>query len=877
MISSPQDGVAALRCRLQTRRAEAVEAYRRHLRPEPLLTALRRIADEQVRELLKIHPVPRGACVAAVGGYGRGELYPGSDLDILILLEHSPDADDRDRIETLIAALWDAGLEPGHSVRTVSQCRHEAAADITVQTALLEARWLAGSRGLFQQFRDQMQADLDPREFYLAKRTEMQQRHVRHQDTPYALEPNCKEAPGGLRDLQVLLWLARAAGLGASWKEVARTDLLTPAEFRSLRRAERAFKRLRIELHLLAGRREDRVLFDLQPRLAHIYGFTDQPHRRASELLMQRYYWAARVVCQVNRLLMQSLEEHLFPQPQTRTVNLDDDFCVRRDHLALRRPDAFERNPALLLRVFLVMQQHPELQGMAAGTLRAIWHARRRIDPQFRDNPVNRRQFLQILQQPRGIVHALRDMTMWNILPRYLPVFRRIVGQMQHDLFHAYTVDQHILMVIRNLRRFTMPEHAQEYPLASQLIADLDEHWLLYVAALFHDIAKGRGGDHSQLGAAEVRRFARQHQLPRDQADLLEFLVREHLTLSQVAQKRDLSDPRVIHEFATRVGTQRRLAALYLLTVADIRGTSPRVWNAWKGKLLDDLYHQTLAALGGARPDTGTILALRKDAAAAEIRRMGLRDESRDAFWSQLDVAYFLRHDANEIAWHTRHLYHCFQGPDPVVRARVLGQSEALQILAYAPDRADLFMDICSYFDRHGLSIQDARIHTTRQGWALDSFIVLLPDADRDYRSHASLIEHELRASLTAPPGSQPPPSAARRGSRRSRVFPIMPSITLQADEQGGTWRLSVTSADRVGLLRDLARVFTRHGVNLKMAKIMTLGDRVEDIFILQGAILEQTRGQLQFERHVFDALTVETDRAPIPGLDPATPLTDPS
>ncbi|WP_323017513.1 [protein-PII] uridylyltransferase [Castellaniella sp.] len=876
MIPASQDGMTALRSRLQARRGEAVAAYRQHLRPEPLLTALRRIADQQVRELLKLHPAPSGACLAAVGGYGRGELYPGSDLDILILLERTPDADDRKRIEALIAALWDAGLEPGHSVRTLAQCRHEAAADITVQTALLEARWLAGGKTLFQQFSTQMQADLDPREFYLAKRTEMQQRHARHQDTPYALEPNCKEAPGGLRDLQVLLWLARAAGLGATWKAVARTDLLTPAEFRALRRAERAFKRLRIELHLLAGRREDRVLFDLQPRLAQIYGFVDQPHRRASELLMQRYYWAARVVCQVNRLLMQSLEEHLFPQAQTDDIPLDDDFCIRRDHLALRRPDAFERNPALLLRVFLVMQQHPELQGMAAGTLRAIWHARRRIDPQFRDNPVNRRQFLQILQQPRGIVHALRDMTMWNILPRYLPVFRRIVGQMQHDLFHAYTVDQHILMVIRNLRRFTMPEHAQDYPLASQLIADLDEHWLLYVAALFHDIAKGRGGDHSQLGAAEVRRFARQHQLPREQADLVEFLVREHLTLSQVAQKRDLSDPRVIHEFATRVGTQRQLAALYLLTVADIRGTSPRVWNAWKGKLLDDLYHQTLAALGGARPDTGTILALRKDAAAAEIRRMGLRDESRDAFWSQLDVAYFLRHDANEIAWHTRHLYHCFQGPDPVVRARILGQSEALQILAYAPDRADLFMDICTYFDRHGLSIQDARIHTTRQGWALDSFIVLLPDGDRDYRAHATLIEHELLAALKSQSDGRTASSVLRQGSRRSRVFPILPSITLQADEQGGTWRLSVTAADRVGLLHDLARVFTRHGVSLKMAKIMTLGDRVEDIFILQGAILNQTRGQLQFERHVFDALAGNHEASLASNPHPTDPLTKP-
>ncbi|MGS1116170.1 [protein-PII] uridylyltransferase [Castellaniella sp. UC4442_H9] len=869
-MSVPRLGsVAALRAHLQQRRTQAIQSYRGHLRPEVLLASLCQVADELVLALLRLYPAPEGACIAAVGGYGRGELYPGSDLDILILLSAPPDAASRERIEQFIAALWDAGLEPGHGVRTLEQCRHEAAADITVQTSLLEARWLAGDKALFGQFQEQMQADLNPREFFLAKRTEMQQRHAHHQDTPYALEPNCKEAPGGLRDLQVLLWLARASGLGSDWPTVARTDLLTAAEFRSLRRAELAFKRLRIELHLLTGRREDRLLFDLQPRLARVYGFVDQPHRRASELLMQRYYWAARVVCQMNRLLMQSLEERLFPQPEAATVSIDADFCAHRDRLALVHPDGFERTPALLLRVFLVKQQHPELQAMAAGTLRALWHARRRIDRAFRDDPVNRRLFLQILQQPQGVVHALRDMTMWNILPRYLPVFRRIVGQMQHDLFHVYTVDQHILMVIRNIRRFTMPEHAQEYPLASQLIAGLDKHWLLYIGALFHDIAKGRGGDHSQLGAREVRRFGQAHDLPREDVLFLEFLVREHLTMSQVAQKRDLSDPKVIHEFATRVSSQRRLAALYLLTVADIRGTSPKVWNAWKGKLLEDLYHLTLAALGGEQPDTGTILALRKEAAAAETRRMGLRDESREAFWAQLDVAYFLRHDASEIAWHTRVLYHRFQGPDPVVRARVLAQSEALQVLAYAPDRVDLFMTICACFDNHGLSIQDARIHTTRQGRALDSFIVLLPDHETDYRAHATLIEHELFAALASPGAPAQRRPYASRSSRRSRTFPILPTVALQADEQGGNWRLSVTTADRVGLLRDLAQVFTRHGIDLKMAKIMTLGDRVEDIFILEGEVLSHVRGQLQFERHVLDALATPASQVSPPTLLP--------
>jgi len=344
--------------------------------------------------------------------------------------------------------------------------------------------------------------------------------------------------------------------------------------------------------------------------------------------------------------------------------------------------------------------------------------------------------------------------------------------------------------------------------------------------------------------------------------------------MSQVAQKRDLSDPQVIHDFAIRVGSQRTLAALYLLTVADIRGTSPKVWNAWKGKLLEDLYHQTLAALGGERPDTHTILTQRKEAAAAEIRRMGLRDDSREAFWSQLDVAYFLRHDAHEIAWHTRHLYHRRDEADPVVKARVVGQNEALQILAHAPDRDDLFVTICAYFDAHGLSVQDARIHTTRKGWALDSFIVLLPDHEKDYRSHATLVEHELRDELAGNGTPRTARQAPRPGSRRSRAFPIMPSITLQADDNHRSWRLLVTTADRVGLLHDLAQVFVRHGIDLKMAKIMTLGDRVEDIFILEGPALDHPRGQMRFEQ---DVLSVLGGGALADARDPAAPGTVPA
>lgn len=848
-----------LRNAYKSRRQDVIDSYRKHDRPERLLSGLRRVTDQIIKEILKLSPLPSGACLAAVGGYGRGELYPWSDIDLLILLASEPDAKDQVLLESLISALWDLGLDVGHSVRTLQDCKREAANDITVETALMEVRWLAGSKTLLSELTRLMSEQRDPQAFFQAKRAEMQQRHARHQDTPYALEPNCKEAPGGLRDLMVILWIAQASGIGHTWQAIGKTDLLSAAEYRALRRAELAFKRLRIELHLLAGRREDRLLFDLQPALAKIYGFEGTKTRRASELLMQRYYWAARVVNQLNTILMQTFEERLFPPPACTVVNLDDDFCIRHARLDIRRPDALERNPTLLLRAFLVMQAHPELTGLSAQVMRAMWHAKRLIDTQFRRNPVNRSLFLQIFQQPRGIVHALRRMTLLNILPRYLPEFRKIVGQMQHDLFHAYTVDQHILRVIRNLRRFTMPEHAQEFPLASQLIADMDRHWLLYIAALYHDIAKGRGGDHSELGAIDVQRFCQQHHLPVEDTELLVFLVREHLSMSTVAQKRDLTDPHTINAFAARVKTERRLAALYLLTVADIRGTSPKVWNSWKGKLLEDLYHLTRAALGGSPPDTGTVLARRKEEAIAEIRLLGLRDDVRERFWKELDVAYFLRHDASEIAWHTRHLYHRVAAIEPVVKARVIGQNQGLQVLVYIKDRPDLFVAICGYFDQHTLSIQDARIHTTRHGWALDSFIVLLPGQDTDYRSWATLIEHELALALSTespPPPERPASQVRSRISRRSKIFPVVPNISLQPDENSRAWRLALTASDRPGLLYSLARTLAQSGIDLKMAKIMTLGDRVEDVFMIEGDVLENPRTQLQFERLVLDQLS---------------------
>jgi [protein-PII] uridylyltransferase len=854
-LNAIAQSLSTIRDRLMTERQSAISLYRLKPRADSLLIALRQAADRALKQLLVLYPLPKGAALAAVGGFGRGELYPFSDVDLLILLPSEPSATAEASISGLVASMWDVGLEPGCSVRTIEQCLTEARGDITIETSLLELRWIAGSRVLTQQFIARMKQQLDPARFFQAKRSEMQQRHARYQDTPYALEPNCKESPGGLRDLQVILWMAKAAGLGSNWRQIALAGSLTRDEAKDLNRAEQAFKRLRIELHLLANRREDRLLFDLQHGLAQAYGIVATETRRASEILMQRYYWAARLVTQLNTLLVQTIGEQLFPLDTSNAKIIGNHYVALHNRLDVLDDHVFEKFPSDLLRVFLLMQQHPELNALSARALRAIWHARHLIDAAFRKNPENRRLFVEILKQEQGIVHALRRMTMLNILPRYLPAFRRVVGQMQHDLFHVYTVDQHTLAVLRNIRRFTMIEHAQEYPLATRLIAEFDRHWLLYVAALFHDIAKGRGGDHSVLGADEVKKFARLHFLEPDETELVVFLVKHHLLMSQVAQKKDLSDPDVISHFAAVVKTTRHLTALYLLTVADIRGTSPKVWNAWKGKLLENLFHQTLAALGGSSQNANTVLSLRMDEAASLTRLNGLRDEARAAFWAELDTGYFLRHDAAEIAWHTRHLYHCFKTEQTVIKARPTEGAEGLQVLVYTKTVKDLFARLCGYFGLRGLNIQDARIHTTRSGYALDSFILLPIDGQTDLRSEAALIEHELATQLDVLNLEEIKSQISARTSRLSKVFPYPPSVEIKPGEAGHAWVLDISAADRAGLLSELAQVFLQFNIDLQTAKVMTLGDRIEDVFVIKGEALNQPRTQRQFEQRLIDTL----------------------
>ena len=812
--------LAALRGEVKAGQQALREAYALTNDALSLLHSRCRQVDDVLVRLWNGLDMPAVLALAAVGGYGRGELYPASDIDLLILLPHEPDAGLQESLERLVGHFWDIGLEIGHSVRTIQECVDEATGDITIQTSLVEARLLTGNQALFTTLRKRLRGNLDPLLFFERKRLEQQERHLRFNETPYSLEPNFKEAPGGLRDLQVIFWVARVAGFGTSWSDLEKNGFLTADELLHIEGCEDYLRHLRIRLHLMVGRREDRLLFDYQNTLAAEYGIESTPGKRASERLMQGYYRNAKTVALTNTILMQNIGAALAPESERLPQPIDANFQSVGGLLDVCDEEAFNHDPGLIFESFLVMQRHSDLHGMTARTLRALWRARELISPEFRVHAEHRAAFVRLIQGRRGVVHEFRRMNQLDILGAYLPAFGRIVGQMQHDLFHVYTVDQHILQVLRNLRRFTMTEFEHEYPLCSRIIAEFDRPWLLYVAALFHDIAKGRGGDHSELGTVDARIFCEKHDFPSEDTELVVWLVRQHLVMSQFAQKEDLSDPEVIAQFSRLVGDRRRLSALYLLTHADIRGTSPKVWNQWKGKLLSDL------------PET-----------------------VHERLWNQLDTVYFLRHSAEEIAWHTRSLHYRIFNEKPVVRARLNHEGEGLQVMVYTRDQPDLFARIVGFFPRAGYSIVDAKIHTTTHGYALDSFFVLSVAPNNNDREMISYIEHELTDRLVQQAPLEAPPSG--RLSRQVKHFPIKAEAEIRADERGSHYVLTLAAADRPGLLYTVAKTIAEHGSNLHTAKISTLGERVEDVFLISGGDLDQSKRRIQLETELMERLKI--------------------
>ena len=846
--------VTMLREQLTQGHAALLAGYQQTANASQLLKGRSRLVNAVLRTLWKELGLPPTMALVAVGGYGRGELYPASDIDLLLLIPDGFDPASEPRLEELIGLFWDIGLDVGHSVRTPQQCIEQATNDITVQTALLEARYLSGNKKLCATMMALLDHATDALTFLQAKQLEQAQRYARHNDTPYSLEPNCKESPGGQRDLQIIRWTARASGLGLRWRDLVQHQVITRDEAKQLEQADVFLQQIRIRLHFLVERREDRLLFDHQENLAAAFGLSKTEGKRASERLMQRYYRNAKLVMQLNTLVMQNLEARLLPPKQVKPRVIDKEFQTVSDLLDMRDPALFDHDPAAMLRAFLLMEQHHELKGMTASTLRALWQARHRIDAKFRRDPQNRKLFISLFRQEH-LIHELRRMNQYDILGSYLPAFGKIVGQMQHDLFHVYTVDQHIMQVVRNLRRFTMAGFAHEYPLCTRLINAFENHWLLYIAALFHDIAKGRGGDHSTLGMADARRFCRAHDIAEGDIELIVFLVKTHLTMSTIAQKQDLSDPDIISAFAAVVKTERRLTALYLLTVADIRGTSPKVWNAWKGKLLEDLYRATLQCLQGRAPLEMAGLSARQDEARAVLHQQGLAAREEQTLWKHLDTPYFVRHDSDEIAWHTRMLHEAPSPSVPVVHARDNPIGEGLQVMVYVADQADLFARLCGYFAKLGYSIYDAKIHTTQHGYALDSFVLFDPQNQMPYHDMIGHIEHDLVELLKNPPPLEAP--VRGRLSRQVRSFPLQPKIEIRADERGNQYLMSITASDRPGLLYAVSHTLARHHIVVQTAKIATLGERAEDSFLIAGDELAKTSTLVKLEQELLDVLAV--------------------
>jgi [protein-PII] uridylyltransferase len=782
-------------------------------------------------------PPKLAVALVAVGGYGRGELYPASDIDLMLLLEKGEPKRIHQFAGAFLQFLWDMGLEVGHSVRALKDCVREAKKDITVATNLMEARRLTGDAALFNAMRRKTgpKRIWPSKKFFAAKHREQMQRHHHFHDTAYNLEPNIKEGPGGLRDIQMVGWVAQRHFGVETLHALVEKQFLSEAEYRELQSGQALLARVRCGLHYLAEHREDRLLFDHQRALARQFGYWDKPGSLAVEQFMKEYYRCVKTLALLNEILLQHFQEAVLKLRRFGRKRINERFEARAGFLDVTDDRLFEQHPQAMLELFLILQRHPKLKGVRAHTMRLVRANVARIGAEFRRDPRCRGLFMDILREPRGVTHALRRMNAYGLLGAYLPAFGKIVGQMQHDLFHVYTVDEHILFVLRNLRRFMMPEYSNEFPLASRLIHPLARPERLYLAALFHDIAKGRGGDHSELGEDDARAFCRQHGLSDYDTGLVCWLVRYHLLMSNVAQRQDIFDPEVVTDFARRVGDQEHLDCLYLLTVADMRGTSPAIWNVWKDRLLTQLYSAASRALarGFATPlDVKQYIADIQNGALALLKDSSVTLDAVKDHWQQLGDEYFLRHNAETIAWHAQHIAATQAAQLPLVATRYHPEAGGTEFLIYTPDRDGLFAILTGGFDRLNLSIADARIHTTRNGFALDTFVALdhAAQAITDTKALATL-QKVMHAQLLDPhPGRDP------RGAqlpRQLKHFPIDTKVSFSPSANGQQTLMEVVAQDRPGLLYQVALALQHCRANLVAAKVSTYGERAEDIFFL--------------------------------------------
>lgn len=828
-------------------RTALVEASRnlaeRFSNGEPVSELVRRRAELIDRLLVYLWQQHAGAlagsvALIAVGGYGRAELHPHSDVDIMLLRGDDIPPGGEASLSAFVTALWDVGLEIGHSVRTIRQCRQQAESDITVTTTLMEARLLAGPGDLFAALQvaiapDQIWPSAD---FFAAKRKEQLERHHRYDDTAYKLEPNVKGSPGGLRDIQMIGWVAKRHFGVQTLDELVQHRFLTREQLRILHDGQEFLWRVRFGLHVLTGRREDRLLFDHQTRLARMLGYEDASYTLAVEQFMQRYYRTVMELSRQNEMLLQLFEEAILMDPDARPASLNERFQVKNGYLQTTNDEVFKRDPSALLELFLLLQQYENIRGVSAVTVNLIRRHLYLIDEEFRQNPRNHRLFLNILRAPVGVTHQLRRMNLYGVLGLYVPSFGRIVGRMQYDLFHAYTVDEHTLFVVGNLRRFALTRFDHEFPHCSPLMQSFDKPEIVYLAGLFHDIAKGRGGDHSELGAVDAEAFCLEHGMSPYDARTVAWLVRHHLVLSTTAQKKDIGDPSVINEFAAIVGDKTHLDYLYVLTVADVRGTNPKLWNSWKATLFRDLYEATARALrrGLENPiDREQLIQETQTAALDLLGRSRIPETRRLQVWGLFSEDYYLRYRSDEIAWHTELLAN---GPEELdnmlLDIRRQAGGDGIEAVIYTPRAKRTFAHATAALDELGMTIVDARVVPITNGYSLDTYIFMELDRRIEIDDpRLGKIRQALTRVLASTDGRIDP--VTRRAPRQVRMFATTTTVEFDLDAANGRTVMELVAGDRPGLLSTVGQIFIDLNVDIETAKIMTIGERAEDVFYI--------------------------------------------
>ena len=815
------------------------QQFRHHRNARRLIKLRAGFIDHLLQILWKKYGCDKlGHALIACGGYGRSELFPHSDLDILILLGDSKKKGLK-KIEAFLTVLWDLGLNLGHSVRNSEECEKSAASDITVLTNLMESRPLFDpNNSLETALNLTSSANMwSSDKFFSEKLSEQRIRHEKYADTEYNLEPNVKSSPGGLRDIQFIGWIGERFLGVRSLEEVFKHNLISEEDAKTLSSGQDFLWEVRYGLHVLSGREEDRLLFDYQRQLAESWGYTDG-NRLAVEQFMQAYYRCAFAIGRLNEMLVLHFEQAIL---QTKTKDLikkiDDCFINKNGYLDLSKEDLLEEKPYLILLIFKVLGNDEGLLGPSAKTIQKIRDNIHLINDAFRLDLKNRGTFLDILKSPHHMTLQLRRMNRYGVLPAYLPAFGRIVGQMQHDLFHVYTVDAHTLEVIQNMRHFINGKHEAKFPVSSRIARRLPKIELLYIAGLFHDIGKGRGGDHSRLGATEARHFCVDHQLSEDETELVTWLVENHLLMSSVAQRKDISDPFIIKEFADEVENENRLNYLFTLTVADITGTNPNLWNAWRGSLIRRLYNETRHAINKGLDEEITeeelILTTRKKAEEI-LEAHGFSQQELSILWGKLGRDYFIRENADDIAWHTEAIASNEKKSIVLVKNTTTSRvANATQIFIFTRPTHYLFSITCSELEALGLSVHDARIYSDQDGMVLYNFTVLNLDGSTldEHQPRMKIIEQHLQTALFK--DQKKPKLVKRRTPRQKKSFRIATKTNLYEDARQNVSILEVSSRDRPGLLAKIAIIFEENEIVLKAAKIQTLGERVEDIFFL--------------------------------------------